>query len=1044
MARKPAVLVSLIADWDGADLQRAQKELTELQKKANATAEKMQAVGKKLSMAVTAPLVGVGIAAGKLAMDFDDSMSKIVGLVGIGADEVNAMKESVLGLAGETAQAPVQLADAMFVVQSAGLRGADAMEALEFAAKAGSAGLGDTADVARSVAGALNAYGSDVLSAAEATDIIVATARAGNFETSQFAGALGDVLPFAQAAQASFEDVGGAVALLTRTNGNASKSITQVTALFRAFAAPSKQTQTLLAEVGLSAQDMRDAMAEKGLTGALRTLDDALGGNREQLGLVLGSSEATAAALQVLNADANALEGTFGTVADSAGLTDEAFDAASETAGFKFRQAIQSLQATLITFGDQLAPVISGVSGGITAIANAFGALPAPMKTVTVVFAGLAAAIGPVLFIGGKLLTMFAAFGVAATKFKTRMVTAFTTVRASAQTMSLDMRAAMIKAQTQMGALGAAGRVMAGRLVLAFRTIGAAAKGLLASFGPIGAAITLLSVGFTVMQGRMQETKRFVDDLRDSIDQTTGALTEMSAAMVSKNFRLNLDQGDIDNLREMGVGVNDLTEAVLDGPDAVRELDRRLKDLGVGLNILGGRGRSLSKARDLLNRFGEAAINAGDDVRVARDDAFAAARGFDASGSSAMESVYGYDAATGGLKLLQDSYEDAGAAAADMAVNAATAAEAAAAAADAARAGAYNAVTDRKAYFDLAAAYNKNAREARQAADDIDGSFGNNGVVDDAMTAFEERVKEASDIAIRVMDDVVKSYYDSWQDAYKEAVQFGNDLASGITGQLNFGSAVDEAAEGGGSIVDAINSQASKVGDFNQQLIDLLGTNLSEEAFQAVAAMGAERGAQLADELLGANGAEMIAGLNKVVADAEYVADQMGKLAAEKWRGAGVRSAQATYEGIRDNFKRGKGPAWRAVMNTMDRLAADSARQAKLEVLITRKVNEQVDRVVTEIKVPAPVAAAQIEGQGATGAIVRRPTVALIGEAGPEALLPLDRTRGNSPISDLTGGGNITINVNAGIGTDGAEVGRQVVDAIKAYERRNGRVYAAA
>ena len=46
----------------------------------------------------------------------------------------------------------------------------------------------------------------------------------------------------------------------------------------------------------------------------------------------------------------------------------------------------------------------------------------------------------------------------------------------------------------------------------------------------------------------------------------------------------------------------------------------------------------------------------------------------------------------------------------------------------------------------------------------------------------------------------------------------------------------------------------------------------------------------------------------------------------------------------------------------------------------------------------------RIEGVGARGAIVNRPTVALIGEAGPEAVTPLDQTPGNGP---LGGGGDL-------------------------------------
>ena len=70
----------------------------------------------------------------------------------------------------------------------------------------------------------------------------------------------------------------------------------------------------------------------------------------------------------------------------------------------------------------------------------------------------------------------------------------------------------------------------------------------------------------------------------------------------------------------------------------------------------------------------------------------------------------------------------------------------------------------------------------------------------------------------------------------------------------------------------------------------------------------------------------------------------------------------------------------------------------------------------------------------ADGGIVRRATLAIIGEAGPEAVVPLSKT-GNQ---NVLGGSTVTINVTAGMGTDGAEVGRQIVDAIRAYERRNG------
>ena len=63
------------------------------------------------------------------------------------------------------------------------------------------------------------------------------------------------------------------------------------------------------------------------------------------------------------------------------------------------------------------------------------------------------------------------------------------------------------------------------------------------------------------------------------------------------------------------------------------------------------------------------------------------------------------------------------------------------------------------------------------------------------------------------------------------------------------------------------------------------------------------------------------------------------------------------------------------------------------------------------------------------GGIVSSPTLAMIGERGPEAVIPLSRGGGM--------GGNYTINVNGGLSSS-AEIGQSVVNAIRAFNRSNG------
>jgi hypothetical protein len=65
----------------------------------------------------------------------------------------------------------------------------------------------------------------------------------------------------------------------------------------------------------------------------------------------------------------------------------------------------------------------------------------------------------------------------------------------------------------------------------------------------------------------------------------------------------------------------------------------------------------------------------------------------------------------------------------------------------------------------------------------------------------------------------------------------------------------------------------------------------------------------------------------------------------------------------------------------------------------------------------------------AEGGIVTSPMIGMVGEAGPEAIIPLDQYN--------RGGGNVTINVTGGIATS-AEIGESVVNALRAYSRSAG------
>jgi hypothetical protein len=99
-----------------------------------------------------------------------------------------------------------------------------------------------------------------------------------------------------------------------------------------------------------------------------------------------------------------------------------------------------------------------------------------------------------------------------------------------------------------------------------------------------------------------------------------------------------------------------------------------------------------------------------------------------------------------------------------------------------------------------------------------------------------------------------------------------------------------------------------------------------------------------------------------------------------------------------------------------------------------RKVNS-LSRKVNAILPGNPIGEITPIPRLAKGGIVRSPTLALIGEAGPEAVVPL---------SGRNAGMGMTINVQAGLVANPDQIGQQIIEAIQRAQRRSGPVFAPA
>ena len=286
-------------------------------------------------------------------------------------------------------------------------------------------------------------------------------------------------------------------------------------------------------------------------------------------------------------------------------------------------------------------------------------------------------------------------------------------------------------------------------------------------------------------------------------------------------------------------------------------------------------------------------------------------------------------------------------------------------------------------------------------------------------------------------------------EAEREMDDYRRRVTDALIGAFSFADAITAAEKAGENILTAIQTGLQKQLDFIA-LIEQVRTQLGPNSalFMQLVQLGPVQGAAFAKALLEGGVGEMqkIEGLMAAVKNA---ATNVGIGSATSYFGAGVKLAQDQVTGMMTQLET-MAPQ---ILGFMDRLAEKMKRtviiqvkvsqdQFNVDVHVTKHIREVVSRTVEEF-------VSRVEGR-AGGGPVRGGMPYVVGERGPELFVPgvsgtiIPNDVGVGTPTGATGGPIFHIKVNAGMGTDGASVGRQIVDAIRKFERFNGPVFQAA
>ena len=398
----------------GAKTKEFNSKMAAASKRLKKFGKSVSSLGRSMTTSLTMPLAFAGAASIKLSLDFQKSMTKIQTLVGKTGDEIEVMKAGIMEMSTKTAKSPIELAEGLYFLESAGLRGANAMETLEQVAKGSAAGLGDMEALSVVAAAAQNAYGEETLSASDALDKFGVMVRTGMFDAQELSNVLGKQLGLASNLGVSFDEVGAIISTYTSTTGDATAATNGLSAIMMTFAklevgSTAKQAEALDA-IGMSAAEVKTMIGEQGLVGTMTHLQSEFDANGIAMGNFFTSSQALKGALGVLGSQSEVLEANLIAMGESSEFVSGAFEQTAETDAFKMEQAMNNLSVAGTQLGDSLAPVIQVISDKIMALTTWWTGLDKSTQDNYASWAIWIATVGPALMLLGGIISKVGMF----------------------------------------------------------------------------------------------------------------------------------------------------------------------------------------------------------------------------------------------------------------------------------------------------------------------------------------------------------------------------------------------------------------------------------------------------------------------------------------------------------------------------------------------------------------------------------------------------------------------------------------------------------
>jgi TP901 family phage tail tape measure protein len=624
LAENKNIVIRLMADT--ASYETA---MTRAGSTARTVASGMENTGRKsalIASGMTAAGLAVaafGVAAVKMAADFDQKMSTVQANTGATSAQMDQLRAAAIEAGASTVYSASDSADAINDLGKAGMSVTDILTgglsgALNLAASDGMA-VGDAAEY---MANALSMFHLKGSQASQVADTLAAGAGKAVGNVSDFGEALNNCGAQANSFGMNVQETTGVLALFAQNGTIGAEAGTQLNSMLMKLAAPSAEASNTMKELGISAYDAQHHFvgmanfagqlqkAEKGLT------DE----QRNQANATIFGSYAIKAANYLYEAGESGVNKWTKAVSESGYAAEQAAAKNNNLKG-DLENLGGSMESLMISVGEGAQGPLRKMVQGLDTLVDTFSGLPSGAQQTIVVMASLAGVFGAVHKAAGNLngstSTMANNIGLAIDPIQ-RVKTAL----GSAQTAFQMFKGSSMSASEQMEAFGTSAS-KAQLKTAGFKAVGSSIMSLLG--GPWGIALTVAGAALSAFISQQQKAKAASEQLESALESGSDVASEIAGAyqdMSSGGVKLTTW------LDKAGISLTDMTSAAMGNEAALKRVNKQIKEIdkpGIG-------GTAAAAIKKALKEESKAYDDAS---RKANEKSKAAKNAVDADGKSA-------------------------------------------------------------------------------------------------------------------------------------------------------------------------------------------------------------------------------------------------------------------------------------------------------------------------------------------------------------------------------------------------------------------------